>query len=218
MHIVECDLSDMEAVKGVVGKALKVMERGEVDVLVNCAGVQRRARAVEFGEGEWDEVRVFECCGLSGGLMGGDVFVFSLACFGSWIFDCDELATRRYDRSTSTPTTTRWNGCLVPARSSPLDTPSANSIPIPTQRSPGLYSPSSSLLPIFIHSTISIPRLYSLAPSLILIAMLRFSTIDRDDLQRDASVQLGSLDIGVDPDVNIDTVGTAGYPTPCAIL
>jgi len=53
-EVVECDLSDLEAVKGVFAKALEKM--GEIHVLVNCGGIQRRAPAVEFSEANWDEV------------------------------------------------------------------------------------------------------------------------------------------------------------------
>ncbi|KAI0074073.1 NAD(P)-binding protein [Panus rudis PR-1116 ss-1] len=56
VHIVECDIADLDAVKGVFGKALEVMPGAEIHVLVNCAGIQRRSPAVEFGEGDWDDV------------------------------------------------------------------------------------------------------------------------------------------------------------------
>ncbi|EKM57625.1 uncharacterized protein PHACADRAFT_251350 [Phanerochaete carnosa HHB-10118-sp] len=53
-EIVECDLSDLEAVKGVFARAVEKL--GEIHVLVNCGGIQRRAPAVEFSEADWDEV------------------------------------------------------------------------------------------------------------------------------------------------------------------
>ena len=46
----------VEAVKGVFDKALEAMG-GEIHVLVNCAGIRRRAPAVEFSESDWDDVR-----------------------------------------------------------------------------------------------------------------------------------------------------------------
>ncbi|GJE85258.1 hypothetical protein PsYK624_013370 [Phanerochaete sordida] len=57
VEIVECDLADLESVKGVFAQALEKM--GEIHVLVNCGGIQRRAPAVEFSEADWDEVRAF---------------------------------------------------------------------------------------------------------------------------------------------------------------
>jgi len=54
-EIVGCDLSDMEAVKGVFARALEVMG-GEIHILVNCGGIQRRHPAVDFPENDWDEV------------------------------------------------------------------------------------------------------------------------------------------------------------------
>ena len=58
VKIVECDIGDLDAVKGVFDKALEAMG-GEIHVLVNCAGIQRRAPAVEFSESDWDDVRGF---------------------------------------------------------------------------------------------------------------------------------------------------------------
>ena len=60
VEIVECDLADLESVKGVFPKAVEKMG-GEIHVLVNCGGIQRRAPAVEFPEADWDEVRSFVC-------------------------------------------------------------------------------------------------------------------------------------------------------------
>ncbi|KAF8178253.1 hypothetical protein BJ912DRAFT_930043 [Pholiota molesta] len=51
--VVHCDLSDTEDVKTVFPKALALM--GEIHILVNCAGIQRRAPAVQFPESDWDD-------------------------------------------------------------------------------------------------------------------------------------------------------------------
>lgn len=67
---VECDLADLDAVKGLFAKALEAMG-GEIHVLVNCAGIQRRSPAVQFAESDWDDVRVrlrlpvFPACAFS---------------------------------------------------------------------------------------------------------------------------------------------------------
>lgn len=50
-----CDLSDLDAVKGLFQKALDNMG-GQIHVLVNCAGIQRRSPSVDFSEGDWDDV------------------------------------------------------------------------------------------------------------------------------------------------------------------
>lgn len=47
----------MEAVKGIFQTALDVMD-GQIHVLVNCAGIQRRAPALQFSEQDWDDVSV----------------------------------------------------------------------------------------------------------------------------------------------------------------
>lgn len=52
---VECDLADLDSVRGLFGRALEAMN-GHIDVLVNCGGIQRRAPCVDFGEDMWDEV------------------------------------------------------------------------------------------------------------------------------------------------------------------
>ncbi|KAF9467965.1 hypothetical protein BDZ94DRAFT_1248197 [Collybia nuda] len=54
-EVVFCDLDDLEAVKHVFQKALDVMN-GQIHVLVNCAGIQRRSPSVDFSEGDWDDV------------------------------------------------------------------------------------------------------------------------------------------------------------------
>ncbi|KAI0948054.1 hypothetical protein AcW1_009659 [Taiwanofungus camphoratus] len=55
VKVVECDLADLESVKLVFERALDAMG-GEIHVLVNCAGIQRRSPAVQFTEGDWDDV------------------------------------------------------------------------------------------------------------------------------------------------------------------
>jgi 2-dehydro-3-deoxy-D-gluconate 5-dehydrogenase len=53
--VVQCNLDDLEAVKQVFPKALELMD-GNIHILVNCAGIQRRAPAVQFSEKDWDDV------------------------------------------------------------------------------------------------------------------------------------------------------------------
>jgi len=58
-EIIECDMGDMEGVKGIVNQALRLKLFGKgrgLDILVNCAGIQSRAPATEFAEEEWDNV------------------------------------------------------------------------------------------------------------------------------------------------------------------
>ncbi|KAH9852342.1 NAD-P-binding protein [Lenzites betulinus] len=55
VQTVECDLADLEGVRGVFAAALAKMG-GEIHVLVNCAGIQRRSPAVQFPEADWDDV------------------------------------------------------------------------------------------------------------------------------------------------------------------
>ncbi|KAG9028053.1 hypothetical protein FRB95_006885 [Tulasnella sp. JGI-2019a] len=54
-EIVEVDLSDGKAAREAFKKAVEVMG-GRVDILVNCAGIQRRAPAVEFADDDWNDV------------------------------------------------------------------------------------------------------------------------------------------------------------------
>lgn len=51
-----CDLNNLNAVKGLFQKALDTMG-GRIDVLVNCAGIQRRSPSLDFLETDWDDVR-----------------------------------------------------------------------------------------------------------------------------------------------------------------
>ena len=55
--VVEADLADMTQVKAIVDKALKFEEmQGQLDILVNCGGIQRRNPSTVFTEEDWDEV------------------------------------------------------------------------------------------------------------------------------------------------------------------
>ena len=62
---VSCDLTDLDAVKLVFDRALEKMD-GHIHVLVNCAGIQRRAPSVDFPEQDWDDVRVVSCVCVAG--------------------------------------------------------------------------------------------------------------------------------------------------------
>lgn len=52
---IECDLGDLDDVRTLFDRALKIMN-GEIHVLVNCAGIQRRSPAVDFTDEDWDAV------------------------------------------------------------------------------------------------------------------------------------------------------------------
>lgn len=54
-EVVHCDLNNLDAVKGVFQRALDVMG-GRIDILVNCAGIQRRSPSLDFLETDWDDV------------------------------------------------------------------------------------------------------------------------------------------------------------------
>ena len=58
VEVVHCDLGNTEDVKTVFPRALDLMG-GEIDVFVNCAGIQRRDQAVKFSETDWDDVSLF---------------------------------------------------------------------------------------------------------------------------------------------------------------
>jgi 2-deoxy-D-gluconate 3-dehydrogenase len=45
----------MQAVKNLFPQALQSMG-GQIHVLINCAGIQKRAKCLEFAEDMWDEV------------------------------------------------------------------------------------------------------------------------------------------------------------------
>jgi 2-deoxy-D-gluconate 3-dehydrogenase len=53
-YILEADLSSKEDVKTVVNRALKMVPR--IDILLNCAGIQRRHPAQEFPDDDWEQV------------------------------------------------------------------------------------------------------------------------------------------------------------------
>jgi len=55
VEVVYCDLGDMQAVKKLFAQALQCVG-GQIHVLINCAGIQKRAKCVEFAEDMWDEV------------------------------------------------------------------------------------------------------------------------------------------------------------------
>jgi len=52
--IIHCDLEDMDQVRGLFPRAIEAMG-GDVHVLVNCAGIQRRNPSVDFPENDWDD-------------------------------------------------------------------------------------------------------------------------------------------------------------------
>jgi 2-deoxy-D-gluconate 3-dehydrogenase len=53
-HGVQADLSTLEPIERIVAEAAGV--GGRVDILVNNAGIIRRADAIDFSEGDWDDV------------------------------------------------------------------------------------------------------------------------------------------------------------------
>lgn len=63
-HFVHCDLDNLDSVKGVFQKALDAMG-GRIDILVNCAGIQRRSPSLDFSETDWDDVRSRLFCSTS---------------------------------------------------------------------------------------------------------------------------------------------------------
>ncbi|KAH7928601.1 NAD(P)-binding protein [Leucogyrophana mollusca] len=54
-QVVYCDLGDLHAVQQLFPKALEAMG-GNIHILVNCAGIQRRSPSVDFPEKDWDDV------------------------------------------------------------------------------------------------------------------------------------------------------------------
>ena len=54
-QVIYCDLSDTGAVKHLFQNALDLMG-GQIHILVNCAGIQRRSPSVDFPEEDWDKV------------------------------------------------------------------------------------------------------------------------------------------------------------------
>ena len=53
---VQADLADMEQVKTLFDRALETVAAGEIDILINCGGIQRRHPSTDFPESDWDEV------------------------------------------------------------------------------------------------------------------------------------------------------------------
>jgi 2-deoxy-D-gluconate 3-dehydrogenase len=53
-EIVTADLSKKESVDSIITKAVESL--GSIDILVNCAGIIRRAPLLEFSEKDWDDV------------------------------------------------------------------------------------------------------------------------------------------------------------------
>lgn len=51
---IEADLVSLQPIPAIVEKALAAF--GRIDILVNCAGIIRRAPAIEFTEQDWDDV------------------------------------------------------------------------------------------------------------------------------------------------------------------
>ena len=51
---VQADLMDMKSIPKIINATLN--EFGKIDILVNCAGIIRRAPAIEFSEQDWDDV------------------------------------------------------------------------------------------------------------------------------------------------------------------
>lgn len=52
--IIPCDMEDLEQVKEAIPNVIKAF--GKIEILVNCAGIQRRSPAVNFSEQDWDDV------------------------------------------------------------------------------------------------------------------------------------------------------------------
>ncbi len=50
----QADLTDVKNVPAVIDAAMKNF--GRIDILINCAGIIRRAPAIEFSEKDWDDV------------------------------------------------------------------------------------------------------------------------------------------------------------------
>ena len=51
---IQADLFDTKVIPQIIDATLK--EYGRIDILINCAGIIRRAPAIEFSEKDWDEV------------------------------------------------------------------------------------------------------------------------------------------------------------------
>ncbi|WP_102346410.1 SDR family oxidoreductase [Bacillus sp. Marseille-P3661] len=53
-EIIPCNLDDEKQVKDAIPAVVSAF--GKIDILVNCAGIQRRSPAVDFSEQDWDDV------------------------------------------------------------------------------------------------------------------------------------------------------------------
>lgn len=95
-HGLQCDLSSRDSASEGFGRALELLG-GEIDVLVNAAGIQRRYPSVEFPINDWDDVLEvnltvpFLFCQLAGRKMiaqgrGGKIINFAsmLSFFGGF--------------------------------------------------------------------------------------------------------------------------------------
>lgn len=60
VQVIYCDLGDLDSVKELFPKALALMG-GNIHILVNCAGIQRRSPSVDFPEKDWDDVCCLTC-------------------------------------------------------------------------------------------------------------------------------------------------------------
>jgi NAD(P)-dependent dehydrogenase (short-subunit alcohol dehydrogenase family) len=57
-EVVYCDMRDFDGLENrVVEEAVEKMSGRKIDILVHCAGIQRRNRIEEFKLEDWDEVR-----------------------------------------------------------------------------------------------------------------------------------------------------------------
>ncbi|KAG2156851.1 uncharacterized protein EDB93DRAFT_1125956 [Suillus bovinus] len=55
VQVVYCDLGNLDSVRELFPEALELMG-GNIHILVNCAGIQRRSPSVDFPEKDWDDV------------------------------------------------------------------------------------------------------------------------------------------------------------------
>ena len=60
--IVVADLSSQESVSAIVPALLDIVPR--IDILVNCAGIQRRHHSQHFPDSDWSEVRIYQILSL----------------------------------------------------------------------------------------------------------------------------------------------------------
>jgi len=51
---IQADLTSIKPIPGIIERTLSAF--GKIDILVNCAGIIRRAPAIEFSEKDWDDV------------------------------------------------------------------------------------------------------------------------------------------------------------------